>query len=83
MNPMIPSDGCERLNAVVQEMKRIAALDAALNKCCTQNYMKLHSAINNVFSMDLFDQVIEEYRNQPRSSHGQYATTLHWSTSLH
>jgi hypothetical protein len=55
------SDSCERLNAVVQEMKRIAALDSNTKHTL---YTKLHEISKrnqHRFFNGLFDQVIQEY----------------------
>ena len=52
----------DRLNAVVQEMKRIAALDADAKQVL---YTKLHEIAQRNkqrFFNGLFNQVIEEYR---------------------
>jgi Ni/Co efflux regulator RcnB len=55
------SDSCERLNAVVQEMKRISALDSNTKHTL---YTKLHEISKRNqqrFFNGLFDQVIQEY----------------------
>jgi len=56
------ADGAARLDAIIQEMKRIAALDAAAKQAL---YTKLHEIAQRNkqrFFNGLFDQVIEEYQ---------------------
>jgi hypothetical protein len=55
-------DGCARLDAVIQEMKRIAGLDTGAKQVL---YTKLHEIAQRNkkrFFNGLFDQVIEEYK---------------------
>jgi hypothetical protein len=56
------ADGAARLDAIIQEMKRIASLDTAAKQLL---YTKLHAIAQrnkHRFFNGLFDQVIEEYR---------------------
>ena len=56
------ADGAARLDAIIQEMKRIADLDAAAKQVL---YTKLHEIAQRNkqrFFNELFDQVMEEYR---------------------
>jgi hypothetical protein len=56
------ADGAARLDAIIQEMKRIAALDAEAKQVL---YTKLHEIAQRNkqrFFNGVFDQVIEEYR---------------------
>jgi hypothetical protein len=56
------ADGAARLDAIIQEMKRIADLDAAAKQVL---YTKLHEIAQRNkqrFFNGLFDQVMEEYR---------------------
>ena len=56
-------DGAARLDAIIQEMKRIADLDAAAKQVL---YTKLHEIAHrnkHRFFNGLFDQVVEEYKS--------------------
>jgi hypothetical protein len=73
-------DGRARLTAVIQEMKRISALDADAKQAL---YTKLHEIAQrnkHRFFNELFDQVIEEYKtnlNQAMGIMQQHCTDRH------
>jgi hypothetical protein len=74
------ADGAARLDAIIQEMKRIAGLDADAKQIL---YTKLHEIAQRNkqrFFNELFDQVIEEYRtnlNHAMSIVQQHCTGKH------
>jgi hypothetical protein len=74
------ADGAARLDAVIQEMKRIADLDTAAKQVL---YTKLHEIAQrnkHRFFNGLFDQVIEEYRTNLDQAMGimqQHCTGRH------
>ena len=76
------TDSQERLDAIIQEMKRIAALDADAKRIL---YTKLHEIAQRNkqrFFNGLFDQVIEEYKinlNQAMVVMQQHCTYKHRS----
>jgi hypothetical protein len=74
------ADGAARLDAIIQEMKRIAGLDADAKQIL---YTKLHEIAQRNkqrFFNELFDQVIEEYQanlNQAMVVMQQHCTGRH------
>ena len=74
------ADGAARLDAIIQEMKRISALDADAKQVL---YTKLHEIAQlnkHRFFNELFDQVIEEYQanlNQAMVVMQQHCTGRH------